>query len=169
MTALLPTRWTFSLSTNLIHLQVDTEVRQVAMESAEEDETEVLKSPHAKNKKTPNVCFCICRPICPLHCIKNPLFRCDAPSGSSTTVIQSQIQETERAKWKIFVISKNVQDCARMCKIVQDLWQRQSENTTQNWTPSALGRFHLCDLIVVSKFTFWHVRKGTYFFIIIIW
>ena len=157
MTALLPTRWTFSFSTNLIHLQVDAEI-QVAMESAEEDETEVLKSPLAKNKKTSNVCFCICRPICPLHCIKNPLFRCDAPSGSSTTVIQSQIQETERAKWKIFVESKNV----------QDLWQRQSENTTQNWTPSAFGRFHLCDLIVVSKFTFWHVRKGTYF-IIIIW
>ena len=64
MTALLPTRWIFSLSTNLIHLQVDAEVRQVAMESAEEDETEVLKSPLAKNKKTPNVCFCIYGPIC---------------------------------------------------------------------------------------------------------
>ena len=50
MTALLPTRWISSLSTNLIHLQVDAEVRQVAREGeknqdSEEEETEVVKSP----------------------------------------------------------------------------------------------------------------------------
>ena len=58
MTALLPTRWIFSLSTNIIHLQVGAEI-QVAMEGAEEDETEVLKYPHAVNKKTPNMRFAI--------------------------------------------------------------------------------------------------------------
>ena len=53
MTALLPTRWISSLSTNLIHLQVDTEINQ-ARESeknqdSKEDETEVVKCPHAEN------------------------------------------------------------------------------------------------------------------------
>ena len=54
MTALLPTRWTFSLSMSLIHLQGDTEVHQVAREGeknqdSEEDETEVVKCPQAEN------------------------------------------------------------------------------------------------------------------------
>ena len=54
MTALLPTRWISSLSTNLIHLQVDAEVHQVAREGeknqdSEENETEVVKCPQAEN------------------------------------------------------------------------------------------------------------------------
>ena len=163
MTALLPTRWTFSFSTNLIHLQVDAEI-QVAMESAEEDETEVLKSPLAKNKKTSNVCFCIYRPIRPSTKHQKSSFQVWCSDR-----VQQQLKQSSRAKFrKLREHSEKYLWNPRLCKIVQDLWQRESENSTQNWNSSALGRFHLCDLIVVLKFTFWHVRKGTYF-IIIIW
>ena len=50
ITSLLPTRWVFILSSNLIHFQVDAEIH-VAREgdqrdqNSEEDETEVLQCP----------------------------------------------------------------------------------------------------------------------------
>ena len=85
MTALLPTRWISSLSTNLIHLQVDTEINQ-ARESeknqdSKEDETEVVKCPHAENP-TKNF-YRQLGPLlgAPCPCIKNPFFRSDASRG----------------------------------------------------------------------------------------
>ena len=111
MTALLPTRWTFSLSTNLIHLQVDAEI-QVAMESAEEDETEVLKSPLAKNKKTSNVCFCIYRPIRPSTKHQKSSFQVWCSDR-----VQQQLKQSSRAKFrKLREQSEKYLWNPRMCK-----------------------------------------------------
>ena len=49
MTTLLPTRWTFSLSTSLIHLQVHQAREGEKNQDSEENETEVVKCPQAEN------------------------------------------------------------------------------------------------------------------------
>ena len=77
MTALLPTRWTFSLSMSLIHLQGDTEVHQVAREGeknqdSEENETEVVKCPQAENP--PRNSIFSSGTLCPFSIVPKILF-----------------------------------------------------------------------------------------------
>ena len=123
MTALLPTRWTFSLSMSLIHLQGDTEVHQVAREGeknqdSEENETEVVKCPQAENP--PRNFIFSSGTLCPFSIVPKIPF-----SGLMLPVadrMQRQFQKSFRVKLR----KQNVKYICEKC--TQDIWERQTQS-----------------------------------------
>ena len=142
---------------------MDAEIHVAAREgderdqNAEEAETEVWKCPHAEK----NHAFLLFSAVCQEgHCVLlipfNSPFQVwsDASSGRQgaktvVKVILGQTKATERAKWNIFVKSKNA----------QDIQQQKSEHWVKMiWIAKTLAPtpFEWSDLIVSNKITFWY-------------